>query len=560
MLAKWSLSGIVAFYSSTLGSPLPLLDSIITDAMMSHWNQLFPWLSFLIYKVIMKPAPAAGTLEGYSLTKMETLRLVGELFGALCQYSASARQLVRSTPEVRRTLMQLWTVSVDTHFLHGSAPWDEGAMDIMRTTIAAAVIEILSGTDISPFIEDAGGVTPFVLTALKLIRMTTAALKKLPTSPSSLRRADQSPYLVMLAGGISHTARLLIVSSHDNVEIRQAFLDGGSIPTVIDALGQLQARLLLPLGDNIDRRPQRGLPLKRQMLNFGYGYLLLLLEESEDAPALVGEMINARILDTIVTTMTPRYDTEPDEGDINFLRILPQFLMYRSVLTAMNQSIRRIVGRGIRVRDSPDVKLRKEWSHVETVVTRYSRLEEQEDLDPFYDYSCGSPFCTRDDDPPLYRCKACRVICYCSKKCQRADWRASHRSSCEAFGATVGLYGTRALRKSLPLIAAIEREEWKIHEISLMQLVIRAKMNFPNCRDRLVVELDLVCPLDEYMVNFPNNPIWQKFFISIEAAERRGQHGFIITVAKIPQQFHKITTILSPDHALKIHRKALGID
>ncbi|KAJ0403696.1 hypothetical protein P43SY_003808 [Pythium insidiosum] len=44
---------------------------------------------------------------------------------------------------------------------------------------------------------------------------------------------------------------------------------------------------------------------------------------------------------------------------------------------------------------------------------------------------CGNGDCQQLDYSELHACSRCRCVFYCSKGCQRADWKARHRAVCQ---------------------------------------------------------------------------------------------------------------------------------
>eukprot|EP00656_Telonema_subtile_P022973 TRINITY_DN24264_c0_g1_i1.p1 TRINITY_DN24264_c0_g1~~TRINITY_DN24264_c0_g1_i1.p1 ORF type:complete len:140 (+),score=19.94 TRINITY_DN24264_c0_g1_i1:360-779(+) len=50
--------------------------------------------------------------------------------------------------------------------------------------------------------------------------------------------------------------------------------------------------------------------------------------------------------------------------------------------------------------------------------------------------SCSSRGCflTEDADAKFQRCSGCGVVVYCSKGCQKADWKARHKHVCKDAG------------------------------------------------------------------------------------------------------------------------------
>ncbi|GLD96073.1 hypothetical protein PINS_up004751 [Pythium insidiosum] len=45
---------------------------------------------------------------------------------------------------------------------------------------------------------------------------------------------------------------------------------------------------------------------------------------------------------------------------------------------------------------------------------------------------CGNGECQHLDYKELHACSRCKCVFYCSKDCQRADWKARHRPLCQA--------------------------------------------------------------------------------------------------------------------------------
>ncbi|CAL4060328.1 unnamed protein product, partial [Meganyctiphanes norvegica] len=47
-------------------------------------------------------------------------------------------------------------------------------------------------------------------------------------------------------------------------------------------------------------------------------------------------------------------------------------------------------------------------------------------------YSCGTMI-SKENDVYLWRCSGCQLVSYCSKRCQKADWKMMHKFLCKTF-------------------------------------------------------------------------------------------------------------------------------
>eukprot|EP01084_Bolivina_argentea_P315555 546726_1 len=48
-----------------------------------------------------------------------------------------------------------------------------------------------------------------------------------------------------------------------------------------------------------------------------------------------------------------------------------------------------------------------------------------------YTKICGYIYCTKINNGKWYKCSKCKTLNYCSRKCQKLDWKAKHRDGCK---------------------------------------------------------------------------------------------------------------------------------
>ncbi|KAF7297449.1 hypothetical protein MIND_00978600 [Mycena indigotica] len=108
------------------------------------------------------------------------------------------------------------------------------------------------------------------------------------------------------------------------------------------------------------------------------------------------------------------------------LEAITVFLTYRSVVRQAKKSIQEVAAR-FDVRNPPlDGKLRSEWAELIRILDERVVLKENHDLNNRN--HCQAIRCTTVR-PDLRACGSCRVVKYCSKRCQEEHW-AKHKHHC----------------------------------------------------------------------------------------------------------------------------------
>ncbi|KDQ65070.1 hypothetical protein JAAARDRAFT_52985 [Jaapia argillacea MUCL 33604] len=129
--------------------------------------------------------------------------------------------------------------------------------------------------------------------------------------------------------------------------------------------------------------------------------------------------------------------------------ILPSYLVFRSLLPIISRSIRRIGASGVEDLMRPDHPLYAAWRTFKELFSQrmaIMRLKDDDLMDGVWhgglgEKSCHNVMCNRDGEKmSLFKCSACLEVSYCSKTCQKQDWKqGQHKAQCSelksrAFG------------------------------------------------------------------------------------------------------------------------------
>ncbi|KAF7289179.1 MYND-type domain-containing protein [Mycena indigotica] len=112
---------------------------------------------------------------------------------------------------------------------------------------------------------------------------------------------------------------------------------------------------------------------------------------------------------------------------------LPRATLYRSVLIRLPKALSRI-------KPLANTELVKPWSELTALIQeRLVLLNEYENDDLTSQRGCDNVQCGLiTHKTSLRRCAGCLVVYYCSRACQKVDWReGNHRNKCESFSSRV---------------------------------------------------------------------------------------------------------------------------
>ncbi|KAH7915842.1 hypothetical protein BJ138DRAFT_1141008 [Hygrophoropsis aurantiaca] len=380
--------------------------------------------------------------------------------------------------------MGLWTLATDLQ--PGIYQTPVGALSFLRESISRVVAYCLTSDATAPifpaFITAAGGISMVVDTTLEylcLLRKEVTASK----AESSLTHDSWSSYTTDFA----HIVQIILVASKREEVAREEFISKGSVHIMASILAQLRAKL--PEHPN-DRTFPRV-----------YEYILYAILESDDGPSVLCEALEARILETIVQASHMEFNYTQGsrrdyECDVGILSELPRLLMHKKVLCMTAKSLWSVKSQDIERHAHRDGVLLKAWGNLKDAVARFSQVEKKLHSfgKPTYEFTCGGQQCVsrgRQTSPELYRCSGCLTVKYCSKHCQRTDWKKRHKYQCRIIRLAIGKSGLHDIRRNLLLIAAIETEDRILEGARLERLVADTRRSNPDYPGELVVELNM---------------------------------------------------------------------
>ncbi|KAL0574360.1 hypothetical protein V5O48_007602 [Marasmius crinis-equi] len=138
------------------------------------------------------------------------------------------------------------------------------------------------------------------------------------------------------------------------------------------------------------------------------------------------------------------------EGNmVTLMDAFKPFLLYRSVLNRVARDIRITDATATLKIDGPGKRFWKAFEDLRAEAQRTKAILREFDADetrgPGTASCCVHRECSRNNpgqavsaDRPtttkVQRCGGCRVATYCSRECQRADWKAGHREKCKSLG------------------------------------------------------------------------------------------------------------------------------
>ncbi|KAH8114135.1 hypothetical protein DFH11DRAFT_1743753 [Phellopilus nigrolimitatus] len=254
-----------------------------------------------------------------------------------------------------------------------------------------------------------------------------------------------------------HISLLIIFCSTRDSEvgqsIRQSLLNSNAIPLVLRAFGRI-VRKLDAASDAI------AIDAIGEAANKCITFVLDLLPSAKDITQIV-DAFRSGILQHIM-----RYSPFVDEiGAFNiqtlFTIILPRYLVHESCIFAARCAVDASAADGLleKVRGST---CKASWEQFESqLVDRlvikclYKNQEHHEES------ACGNPQCNKRGPTHIFkRCAGCKISLYCSKSCQKVDWKThGHRASCSGCskGPNPDRFGLEIMdRRLLTVFSSVE--------------------------------------------------------------------------------------------------------
>ncbi|KAJ7113653.1 hypothetical protein C8R44DRAFT_741235 [Mycena epipterygia] len=144
-------------------------------------------------------------------------------------------------------------------------------------------------------------------------------------------------------------------------------------------------------------------------------------------------------------------------------RAIPSGLIYYYVVVQL-QSSRAAVEELVSTDAFKNSSVYGEWEHFMTVTD--DRFDVLADVAYPAEMACDNLKCDIIDEKPAFeRCSGCKLVYYCSRECQIADWReGSHRKACRSYeSASLTLKATAELSKPIFTVRHLQIE---VHSVA----------------------------------------------------------------------------------------------
>ncbi|KAG0696057.1 hypothetical protein DFH29DRAFT_952705, partial [Suillus ampliporus] len=486
-------------------------DPIITRFLTSKWDMLFPWMQFFAHQLSAawrNPSMDAS----FKLAMFDAVKNCIQMLRSVCRYSSDGRRLLRTTPATQDYFIQLW-------LMIGTMPSDRKieaispvfkthhVMGTLRSSLARVAVVAIDDRSLLPSLMHlAGGATTFVSMALRYVRRMTRELQSLASSLSARSSQPQDDhaheYCISMAIGFSHAVEFIFLISETSSSCRELLLEMGSMRVIAAAISCVWPKFVSDsIHYNLTRELSRiELEERRCIMRACFRYVNFVLYHADNSVSALDEALKADLLESINRAINIPYNRGMEqsfvEPAVETLSILPQFFGSLTIMKRLQhqQDLMRIDPDPYYPGD-PLIKSR--WYMV--VDTALSLLSLQLKINfrhkPFFTRQCRTKTCPRvadDLDPsthPSYRCSACTIAHYCSKRCQVADWK-DHTHWCGPLRAALGCLDSRDMRRSLPWLAMLEEFYCNFIEYrkDIEKLTLTARKQHPG--SDLVLQID----------------------------------------------------------------------
>ncbi|KAG1826549.1 hypothetical protein EV424DRAFT_634009 [Suillus variegatus] len=469
--------------------------------LVSSWKRVVPWLVFFHDQFIMCRA------NYRPVDKMAAIRLVASLLFHVSVIESDSTEIsVLSTPVLYCPIAELWLLAVNTKdrdvvCLSSRAGARTTSFRIFGTFVIAECI--CDKSFLTILAEVSGGVDAVASAALKYIKNIRSMAKNPDIASDAFK-------LKLIVSMFSCCVAIILSTSMHDAAMREAYILRQSLKEVFSTLRVLQS---LPPGG---RGSMTG------ALRSTMPYIRLLLENADDPVSVFHQALRAHAVETMIHISPSEYLSvdmvgpgKPHMANEAFLRILTDYTLHDKILSYVSEHVDTWsddLGPIMR-QDKP---LWDVWSELEQKIRSYGILRSRAEMIVWpslskkgwvlqnYQCYCGSTA----EGIRLRQCAGCQVVRYCSKRCQRNSWYSHHRLSCEFLKAAVGSSIPHYVKRSLRLLAALEVGHKQRKWDNILRLVVAARYEYPEDRERLVVELaldkneELVRPLRNYLFLF----------------------------------------------------------
>ncbi|KAG1797696.1 uncharacterized protein HD556DRAFT_234863 [Suillus plorans] len=493
ILAKLSLMSIVQTCASVRGVlSESLADKMITDALVRRWDTLFPWLQFM-YRHFL-PFPPRRVPEGFDICDVEVVSITTRALSQMA-ISVAGQHLIQSNMSIQQFIAKLWLyigklrdedlLRHDASFRHDGR---EGVNDEMTGHVRRIMVGILTACmpvalpapfavpTLHNLLDAMGGYEPFVASALRYIRWFGRKI-------GDMNNRTTPNYGIMDA-----TCQEELILHRAPSDVVTALLQTWPVLTGVRVKSSTETstekRCTMILEDTFD-------------------YIDVILRQSEACiPAL------CQVLDAGFIQLVLQAGFRCPQMASGVLKLIPRFLMYHKVLhhfqKVMEQTANNMARFGPQAKKDDEVQ--QTWILVQQAARQILNVCRKTSPLPFYEQKCANLQCPYDNNrPPHYRCCGCFVARYCSRGCQRTDWKSRHRTACPVLHSAGGFDGSKCIRGSLPLIMLVETFNYSLYADRIQEAMEQARKDYPEDIERLVLETDL----SAYPVTFSARPVEQ---------------------------------------------------
>lgn len=516
ILAKLSLMSIVQTCASVRGVlSESLADKMITDALVRRWDTIFPWLQFM-YRHFL-PFPPRRVPEGFDICDVEVVSITTRALSQMA-ISVAGQHLIQSNMSIQQFIAKLWLyigklkdedlLRHDASFRHDGR---EGVNDEMTGHVRRIMVGIITACmpvalpapfavpTLHNLLDAMGGYEPFVASALRYIRWFGRKIGDMNN-----RTTPNYGFVTAMLGfvdALSILIRFLSLVSIMDATCQEELILHRAPSDVVTALLQTWPVLT---GVRVNSSTETSTEKRCTMiLEDTFDYIDVILRQSEACiPAL------CQVLDAGFIQLVLQAGFRCPQMASGVLKLIPRFLMYHKVLhhfqKVMDQTANNMARFGPQAKKDDEVQ--QTWILVQQAARQILNVCRKTSPLPFYEQKCANLQCPYDNNrPPHYRCCGCFVARYCSRGCQRTDWKSRHRTACPVLHSAGGFDGSKFIRGSLPLIMLVETFNYSLYADRIQEAMEQARKDYPEDIERLVLETDL----SAYPVTFSARPVEQ---------------------------------------------------
>ncbi|KAH6912812.1 hypothetical protein BKA70DRAFT_1265084 [Coprinopsis sp. MPI-PUGE-AT-0042] len=390
-----SLTGLIKVGNFFSG---PVNPEIYDDEILAAWQGLFKWSAYFYAGYVEAP--------GVDFTrKRNAIDMISGCWYAICR-TDRVREAMVSTQGSVEIVTRLWLLEDEGRSL--ASPNTMMGLPCASAAMGALITRPPNDDVYDRVIRTAAG------KAETVAKLALARLKAAIKDITRIHEPQTTLYLELI----------IDLCRPANHPLRHAFLQGNLI-TLCTNIAVTVSRLL----------QSRELPGLIDLMGNAFGFLNNCLE-STDGFSWVNQSIKAGLLGAYVDCSPFFSRIEPHERKLITRivdEILPAYLVYRSVIEAVDSSIR-----ALKLDDSPrkDRVLRTDaregWERFVKLARERRLATLQAKTRKGRAVLCDNIACQRIDEKNTFRkCAACQTTLYCSRECQTQAWKeGGHKNMC----------------------------------------------------------------------------------------------------------------------------------